>query len=265
MRVKLTHNFMKKILFTSLSILLLAAACQKQPAQVPPVPNPQPQSLANFDGRLRIDSPKAGDTVGNTFTVSGYAQNWFEGNIPIKVYDSSNSVLFSGNTTVPNNYDSSQAFSIIITLEKPAATDNGKIVFSDYSEKDGKLVYRKEVNIKFSNVTISDKTSGTLSGAVSIGPICPVETNPPRSECQPSPETYAAREFLVLSFDQKITVTSFHAGSDGKYSVSLPAGTYVVTTAKTGIGYMSKDLPATITIKANQSTTLDIGVDTGIR
>ncbi len=141
---------MKKILFISVSILLLAAACDKQQVSVPPVPNPQPQNL------------------------------------------------------------------------------------------------------------------GTLSGTVSIGPICPVETNPPQPQCQPTAEMYAAREFLVLSPDQKTTITSFHANADGKYSLALPPGIYVVVSAKTGFGNMS-NLPMTATIIAGQTTTLNISVDTGIR
>lgn len=111
----------------------------------------------------------------------------------------------------------------------------------------------------------SASATGTLAGKVSIGPICPVETIPPKPECSPSPETYASREFLVLSSDTKKTIASFHADGGGNYSISLPPGSYVVVSAKTGIGYMSKDLPQTIVIKANQTMALNIDVDTGIR
>lgn len=103
---------------------------------------------------------------------------------------------------------------------------------------------------------------GTLSGQVSIGPICPVERE--GVVCTPSPEAYASREFIVLDSNQK-EVTRFRADAMGSYSISILPGTYTVVSAKTGMGYMSKDLPSTITIKSGQSTTLNIDIDTGIR
>ena len=125
-------------------------------------------------------------------------------------------------------------------------------------------VYRKTINQIFSTfkfIEPSDPGNGTLSGKVSIGPICPVEQidNP----CPTPPEAYASREFLVNK-DGK-TVTSFYPDSNGDYSVSLAAGTYSVIPAKTGIGYASKDLPANVTIKSGSTVTLHIDVDTGIR
>ena len=55
---------MKKY-FLIASIFLLAAGCAK-PTPVVVIP-PQPV----FDGRLQIDSPKEGDTLENTFTITG--------------------------------------------------------------------------------------------------------------------------------------------------------------------------------------------------
>jgi hypothetical protein len=105
--------------------------------------------------------------------------------------------------------------------------------------------------------------TGTLRGQVTVGPICPVESIPPRPECMPTPEMYASRQFLVKKNGQ--TVTSFYADMSGNYSISLMSGTYTVVSTKTGIGYMSKDLPGTVTIQAGKTATLNISVDTGIR
>ena len=115
---------------------------------------------------------------------------------------------------------------------------------------------------KYSGIVLSPYSgNGTLSGKVSIGPICPVEQidNP----CPTPPEAYASREFLVNK-DGK-TVTSFHADSNGDYSISLVAGTYIITPTNTGIGFVSKELPANVTIKSGSTVTLNIDVDTGIR
>ncbi len=115
----------------------------------------------------------------------------------------------------------------------------------------------------FKFIKPSTSATSTLKGKVSIGPICPVERID--VPCPVPPEAYASREFLVLSSDRSKTITRFHANASGTYIVTLPPGTYVVVPAKTGIGNMSKDLPATITIKGGETSHLDISVDTGIR
>ncbi len=109
---------------------------------------------------------------------------------------------------------------------------------------------------------IDTKGIGTLTGKVSIGPNCPDERV--GVMCTPSPEAYVSREFIVLDSNQK-EITRFHADASGSYTLTLSAGTYTVESAKTGMGYMSKDLPATVTIKAGQTTSFSIDVDTGIR
>jgi hypothetical protein len=119
------------------------------------------------------------------------------------------------------------------------------------------------VSSPFTIVAASTTTTSTLAGVVSIGPICPVETLPPPLECMPSPEAYAAREFLVTQNGK--TITSFRADPTGNYSISLAPGVYTIVSAKTGIGYASKDLPSVVTIKSGQTTMLDISIDTGIR
>jgi hypothetical protein len=129
---------------------------------------------------------------------------------------------------------------------------------------DGSYVSRTGPNCEFAACpqTTNSTAAGTLVGKVSIGPICPVERV--GQPCPAPPEAYAARTFLVLSSPKK-PVASFHADEQGNYRLSLPPGTYTVVSAKTGMGFMSKDLPRVVTIKAGQTTTLNISVDTGIR
>lgn len=116
--------------------------------------------------------------------------------------------------------------------------------------------------ILFTFKFIDTNGTGILTGQVSIGPNCPVERE--GVACTPSPEAYAAREFIVLDSSQK-EVARFHADANGSYTVTLSLGTYTIKSAMTGMGYMSNDLPSTITIKAGQTTTLNISIDTGIR
>jgi hypothetical protein len=106
------------------------------------------------DGRLQVDSPKEGDTVGQTFTVSGYAQDWFEGNIAIKVFDDSNQLLYQDNAIAGDNYGHPAPFTASVTLAATSTTPSGRIEFNDYSAKDGSLVYQKVVKIRFAGYDV---------------------------------------------------------------------------------------------------------------
>ena len=112
-----------------------------------PPPNAPPTTLA--DGRLRVDKPKQGDTVGQTFPISGYAQGWFEGSIVIKIFDENSQLLYSGNAIASDNYTHPAPFQTSVTLASSPTTAAGKIEFNDYSAKDGNLTYQKIVNVKF--------------------------------------------------------------------------------------------------------------------
>lgn len=127
---------------------------------------------------------------------------------------------------------------------------------------DGSFVGHAGPNCEFAECPSIGSTVGILSGKVTIGPICPVERV--GVPCPVPSEAYLSREFIAVGTDGK-TVASFHADPDGSYNVSLAPGIYVVKSAKTGIGYFSKDLPATVTIVSGQTVTLNINIDTGIR
>ena len=103
---------------------------------------------------------------------------------------------------------------------------------------------------------------GTLQGQVTIGPICPVER--PDQPCLPTPETYAARQVLVMRPDGATVVATVSLNQTGYYRVDLDPGTYVVDMNHAGID-RSPDVPRTITLSAGETVTLDISIDTGIR
>lgn len=107
----------------------------------------------------------------------------------------------------------------------------------------------------------SGQETGTLTGNVSIGPLCPVEP------CSIAPEriaaAYAARP-ITISAPSGTLVTRFTADPVTGYSVSLSPGTYVVDIPHQGIGG-SPELPQTVTIRSGGTVRLDIHIDTGIR
>jgi hypothetical protein len=106
---------------------------------------------------------------------------------------------------------------------------------------------------------------GLLQGNVSIGPLCPVERNPPDPACQPTAQTYESWPIFVWTPGKLAMVAELQpTPPNGTYSLELPAGNYVVDLEKSqALG--ARNLPANITIRPGQATALDISIDTGIR
>lgn len=104
-------------------------------------------------------------------------------------------------------------------------------------------------------------TKGTIRGTVTIGPNCPVERD--NVPCPANPEAYTSRSIAILDVSGK-QIAQTHFDAQGKYSFSVPAGTYTVALTKNGIE-TSKEFPATVTVKAQETATVDGSIDTGIR
>jgi hypothetical protein len=103
---------------------------------------------------------------------------------------------------------------------------------------------------------------GRLSGAVTIGPNCPVqsETNP----CPTQPSAYAARKILIYTETKSTLLFTVDIDSQGLYVIDLVPAKYTVDLKPSGIDHTS-DLPKVVEIKANTITVLDVNIDTGIR
>ena len=103
--------------------------------------------------------------------------------------------------------------------------------------------------------------NGTLTGKVSIGPLCPVE--PCTVPHDRLVAVYAARP-ITISTPTGTVVTTVTADPETGYTVVLKPGTYVVDIQHQGIGG-SRELPTTVTIQRGETVRLDISIDTGIR
>src|ERR1044071_112146 len=102
---------------------------------------------------------------------------------------------------------------------------------------------------------------GRLSGVVTIGPNCPVETSSP---CPTPPGAYALRKVLVMNEAGTELLYTVDIDSQGAYLVDLPPARYTVDVKKVGID-RANGVPTVIEIKANTVTKVDISIDTGIR
>lgn len=108
--------------------------------------------------------------------------------------------------------------------------------------------------------------SGVLKGEISIGPLCPVQKDPPDPGCLPTKETYKAWATAVWTVNKKTKIAVLDPSLDGNYQLGLPAGDYIIDfeVARTNsVG--GSNLPATISISNIDTTTFNIDIDTGIR
>ena len=113
---------------------------------------------------------------------------------------------------------------------------------------------------------IPDSGTGFLRGKISIGPLCPVETNPPDHGCLPTEETYKAWPVAVFSVDGKQLVAQLQPQLDGTYEVEVTDGKYMINLEnqqQQAVG--GSNLPAIVEINMADTTLLDIDIDTGIR
>lgn len=103
---------------------------------------------------------------------------------------------------------------------------------------------------------------GRLSGVVTIGPNCPVEST--TQPCPTPPGAYALRKVLVYDESGKTLRFTVDIDSQGLYVIDLAPGKYLVDVKKAGIDRAS-GVPAVVEIRANLVTKLDISIDTGLR
>lgn len=115
--------------------------------------------------------------------------------------------------------------------------------------------------VLYSGCLQANSPAGTLTGNVSIGPLCPVE--PCSVPHERLVAAYAARP-ISISTPGGTVVTTVIADPETGYSVALKPGTYVIDIPHQGIGG-SAELPATVTLMSGETLRLDISIDTGIR
>lgn len=104
-----------------------------------------------------------------------------------------------------------------------------------------------------------DVETGTLVGEITRGPLSPVE-----GDDAPSLELAPGEELLIMTPTGE-EVNSVITDDQGRYSINLPPGNYVIDIASLDGIEFTKDLPATVTITEEQETRVDIHIDTGIR
>jgi hypothetical protein len=106
---------------------------------------------------------------------------------------------------------------------------------------------------------------GFFEGKISIGPLCPVEHDPPDPLCLPTAETYNAYPVSIFSSDGKYKITQITPALDGTFSIDLNPGKYLIILESGNSGIGGSNLPSEVEITSNNKTIFNIDIDTGIR
>jgi len=107
--------------------------------------------------------------------------------------------------------------------------------------------------------------AGFLEGIISVGPLCPVEKDPPDPDCLPTLETYKAYPVSIWTSNGERRITQVNPALDGSYKVALNPGNYLVILENGQNRIGSSNLPEEVEISSQTETILNINIDTGIR
>ena len=111
----------------------------------------------------------------------------------------------------------------------------------------------------------AEPENGFFEGTISIGPLCPVETDPPEPRCLPTAETYKAYPVYVCTPDGSKKIALISPALDGSFKTELAPGKYLVILDKVQIKIGGSNLPQEVTINPLETTVISIDIDTGIR
>lgn len=123
-----------------------------------------------------------------------------------------------------------------------------------------KLNIANQILSTFKFIPSQSKVTSGIRGTVTIGPTCPVQKNPPDPNCADRPFQAG---FNVIDQEGK-TVKSFSSDENGKFSVDLDPGTYVIRNIPAP-GTYPRTSPQDVTVSDGKYTELNLQFDSGIR
>jgi hypothetical protein len=104
---------------------------------------------------------------------------------------------------------------------------------------------------------------GVIAGTVTAGPVCPVETVPPKPECAARP---VAGAVIVATDASSQEVGRATTGADGSYQMVVGETGTMTISALPVVGLMGAPAPVSVTLASPSRTErVDLEYDTGIR
>ncbi len=105
-------------------------------------------------------------------------------------------------------------------------------------------------------------TTGSISGHVTMSPICPVERIPREPQCEPKP--YSTSIHIREEGKQKI-VKTIQSESSGAFSTNLSPGLYELEAVTANGAILPKCTKMIVLVKPAENSIINISCDTGIR
>lgn len=109
---------------------------------------------------------------------------------------------------------------------------------------------------------VTEAPPSGIRGIVTLSPTCPVQASPGANEPEPCVTPYAAD--LVVLDGEGAVVTRITSGGDGRFTVSVPPGDYVLA-PETGTDSYPIAQPQSVVVVPGQFVEVEINYDTGIR
>jgi hypothetical protein len=209
--------------------------------------------------QLRVDSPVAGQVVSSPLTVRGSARGpfYFEASFPVTLLDGNGQRLAQTHATAQGEWMTPDwvPFTATLTFAAPTTATGTLVLENDNPSGDPTRAVSRRIDVRFATAG----GSGTgVRGTATIGPTCPVETNPPDPNCADRP--YQGR-FVVESVGGT-RVAEFATAADGTYAIALAPGSYQVRLRDANT--MPSMAPQPFTVREGWSL-LDLSLDSGIR
>ena len=210
--------------------------------------------------QLRVDSPLSGQLVSSPLTVRGSARgSWYhEATFPVTLLDGNGQRLAQSYATAQGEWMTSNWVPFTASIPFPAPTTATGTLVVDNANASGDPARALSVRIPVRFATAGASGTG-VRGTATIGPTCPVETSPPDPAC--ADRAYAGA-FVVETVGGN-RIAEFTSGSDGRYSVALPPGSYQIRLR--GGNAMPSMAPQPFTVRGDGWSLMNLSLDSGIR
>lgn len=209
--------------------------------------------------QLRVDSPVAGQLVSSPLNVRGSARGpfYFEASFPVTLLDGNGQRLAQTHATAQGDWMTPDwvPFTATLTFAAPTTATGTLVLENDNPSGDPARALSRRIDVRFAP---AGGTGTGVRGTATIGPTCPVETNPPDPNCADRP--FAGR--FVIESVGGAHIADFTTAADGTYAVPLAPGSYQVRLRDANT--MPSMAPQPFTVRDGWSL-LNLSLDSGIR
>lgn len=155
---------------------------------------------------------------------------------------------------------------VVLKLQTPTTFDGRDITLTEVSPGTISTKTIDESDYRFTFEVKPQQSSqsgvGTISGRVTLSPVCPVERIPPDPACDPKPYTTSIQ---IRKEGAQTVLKTIESNKDGYFSTTIDPGSYELSATNSNGSILPRCEKVVTVAKANQSTTSDISCDTGIR